>query len=62
MPFDEIEDLPAEEICISPEHNPPGMYVYQQGKKYVYRCPACGKITTVTVPRVSMSDVRIVGL
>jgi hypothetical protein len=34
--------------CTHPEHNPPNMMVYKPGT-YVYKCPACGKITRFTV-------------
>lgn len=42
-----FEDLPREENCRHPEHEPSNMIVIPPGKKMVHVCPACGKRTEV---------------
>ena len=37
--------------CTHPGHNPP-MHIVLEPGEYEYMCPACGKITTFTVPRI----------
>jgi len=39
------------ELCLSPEHNPPGQIVLEPGE-YEYICPACGHRVTFTVPAI----------
>lgn len=38
-------DLPKEEICTDPEHNPPAHLFIPKGKGYSHICPKCGKVT-----------------
>lgn len=40
-------DLPKDETCIHPEHNPPtGLYI-PPGKGYRHVCPGCGVAQTL---------------
>ena len=50
-----IGDLPNEQACYSPEHNPPAYIVLGDGV-YEYTCPSCGKVTRFTVsnPRCAL--------
>jgi hypothetical protein len=47
-----IKDYSPKEICLHPEHNPPGMMVFEPGE-YEHTCPACGKITRFVVPLIT---------
>lgn len=40
--------LPAD--CKHPEHNPPGMMVFEPGR-YRHTCPSCGRAIVFTVQR-----------
>lgn len=43
-----IADLPEDKVCRNPEHNPPGMIVYEPGI-YKHTCPGCGTSCQFTV-------------
>jgi hypothetical protein len=47
-------DLPKTEQCRHPEHRPPSHLVIPQGKGYKHVCPACGKVTVLLPPQVSL--------
>jgi hypothetical protein len=47
----EIKIEEAEQICLHPEHEPATM-LYRTPGTYQHTCPACGKITTFTVPTI----------
>lgn len=53
MPFKKHIPPTKEQRCLSTEHNPPSMMVLPPGT-HVYECPSCGKITTFTVPLVTL--------
>lgn len=36
-------DLPKQDKCLHPEHNPPSHIHIPQGKGYNHVCPSCGK-------------------
>jgi hypothetical protein len=40
MPTTKIADLPRDEECRDPEHNPPTMMVWKDGI-YIHECPTC---------------------
>lgn len=42
-----FEDIPVQERCSHPEHNPPMHIVIPPGKRMRHVCPACGKETVV---------------
>lgn len=50
MPLKKNAD--AYKHCISPQHNPPNMMVYQPGC-YEWKCPSCGHITAFSVPLIT---------
>jgi hypothetical protein len=50
MPTQRIGDLPPEEKCQRPDHNPPSMIVLPDGF-YLHQCTSCGKKTQFTVRR-----------
>lgn len=53
MPF--IDFIPcANDICKSPEHNPPGMIVLPAGL-HIWKCPKCGQETPVRIRKVTCS-------
>lgn len=52
MPTKKIADLPAHMRCLSPDHNPPSMMVYQPGT-YEHTCSACGYVVFFTVSGVT---------
>jgi len=41
-PTKKIADLPPDETCMNPEHNPPAHMVYRDGV-YEHVCPGCGR-------------------
>jgi hypothetical protein len=41
MPTKKIADLPRQQYCRHPDHNPPSMMVYPPGI-YEHTCPSCG--------------------
>lgn len=47
-----FQDLPKDQTCNSPEHDPPSMIVIPPGKKMVHTCPSCGKVTEVIPAQV----------
>ena len=49
MPTEKIADAPKP--CVHPEHSPQTMRVFPPGT-YKHTCPACGRVTFFTVPRV----------
>jgi len=55
MPFIKKVPFKTEDRCTHPEHNPPNMIVLQPGM-YTWKCPACGKEQTFTVPLISLGD------
>lgn len=46
-------DLPKDETCKDPSHNPPTNIHIPQGKGYVHVCPSCGKRHVIIPPQVS---------
>lgn len=40
-------DLPKQQICNHPEHNPPTHLYIPPGKGYKHICPGCGKEKTI---------------
>jgi hypothetical protein len=55
MPTRKIDDLPQEQICQHPDHNPPQLMYYPDGV-YEHFCPSCGKRTVFKVesPRLNV--------
>ena len=49
--FVDYEPPTAGSQCLSPEHNPPTHIVLETGK-HTYKCPSCGKVTIVNVPKI----------
>jgi len=47
-----FEDLPKQDVCNDPEHDPPNMIVIPPGKKMIHVCPSCGKRAEVIPPQV----------
>lgn len=47
-------DLPKDETCRHPEHNPPTHLYIPPGKGYRHVCPSCGKITNITPLQISL--------
>jgi len=43
-------DLPKQEICNHPSHNPPQFIHIPFGKGYKHICPACGK-ESILIPQ-----------
>jgi len=55
MPTRKVRDIDPQIVCRHPEHNPPGMMVYEPGE-YEHECPGCGRIVHFTVwPRYCVS-------
>ena len=50
MTLKKIRDLPYEEVCTHPSHNPPEFIVLEPGV-YEHTCPGCGHVTEFTVGR-----------
>ena len=50
MPTRKIADEPKDRVCRHPEHNPPGMCVYEPGT-YEHTCPACKRKQVFVVQR-----------
>ncbi len=48
MPTKKIADLPRQQYCRHPEHNPPSMIVLPPGI-YEHTCPSCGRRVTFRV-------------
>jgi hypothetical protein len=48
-----IADLPDENICRDPEHDPPSMMVFKPGV-YEHTCPTCGHVTEFTVRGINL--------
>jgi hypothetical protein len=44
---DYFEDMPVQERCRHPEHEPPNMLVIPAGKRYRHVCPGCGRETII---------------
>lgn len=46
-------DLPKQEVCKHPEHEPPRHMVIPHGKGYRHICPGCGKETVMIPPQIT---------
>lgn len=46
-----ISDLPKQQTCRHPQHNPAAFRVYKPGI-YEHTCPACGATIKFTVPAI----------
>lgn len=57
MPTKKIADLPANERCMSPDHNPPAHQVFLDGV-YEHVCSRCGWRTVFTVRNVRCEHVE----
>lgn len=53
MPTRKIADSPLTKMCRHPEHNPPGMQVFEPGT-YEHTCPGCGHKMVFTVAGMTM--------
>jgi hypothetical protein len=42
-----FEDIPVQERCLNPEHQPPMHLYIPAGKRYRHVCPGCGKVTVM---------------
>lgn len=40
-------DLPPEDFCNHPEHDPPSHMVIPEGKGYRHVCPGCGRVVVL---------------
>ena len=47
------EDWYKQMPCKDSQHSPPKMQVLPPGT-HTWKCPSCGKTTTITIPHVSM--------
>lgn len=47
-------DLPKEEFCTHPQHNPPSHLYIPPGKGYRHKCPSCGKVMEVYSPNITL--------
>jgi hypothetical protein len=51
MPTRKIKDISKKEMCLDPEHNPPGMMVWEPGV-WEHECPSCHKKQTFRIDPV----------
>lgn len=40
-------DIPPQETCVHPEHDPPMHLYIPAGKGYRHVCPSCGKVVNI---------------
>jgi len=48
-----FEDIPVQEQCRHPEHNPPTHLYIPPGKRYRHVCPGCGQERVIQPPQIS---------
>lgn len=49
-----FEDIPAQERCLNPSHEPPSHMVIPAGKQYRHVCPGCGREMILRPPAIFM--------
>ena len=47
-----FEDIPIQEVCRNPSHNPPSHLYIPPGKQYRHVCPGCGHVTVIRPPQI----------
>lgn len=47
-------DLPVQQTCRHPEHEPPSMLYIPPGKGYRHVCPGCGKTVNLYGSNITM--------
>ena len=50
-----FEDIPVQERCMHPQHDPPMHMVIPQGKRYRHICPGCGRELLIQPPQIRFS-------
>lgn len=51
----EFFDLPRDQTCSHPRHEPPGGLYIPPGKGYRHVCPACGTTRTIIPNQLSLN-------
>jgi len=51
-----FEDIPIQERCLNPRHQPPSHMVIPAGKQYRHVCPGCGFQVVLRPPTIFMKD------
>lgn len=49
-----FEDIPVQQRCLNPQHEPPGHLCIPAGKQYRHVCPGCGRETLLRPPQITM--------
>lgn len=49
-----FEDIPIQERCLNPQHNPPSHLCIPAGKQYRHVCPGCDVEVVMRSPMISM--------
>lgn len=49
-----FEDIPVQERCLNPSHQPPSHMVIPAGKQYRHICPGCGFEIVMRPPMITM--------